>query len=56
MDTTSVGTADSVEGTGETPIFDELVGRYGLTLPAEAMVPAQAGNAAVADERVTAGS
>ena len=41
MDTTSVGTADSVEGSGETPIFDELVGRYGFPLAAEAMVPAQ---------------
>jgi hypothetical protein len=43
MDTTSVGTADSVERSGSTPIFDELVGRFGLQLPGEAVVTAPAG-------------
>lgn len=47
MDTTSVGTADSVDRTGTTPIFDELVGRYGLKLEAEAIVSAPAGEPAV---------
>lgn len=46
MDTTSVGTAES-ERTGGTPIFDELVGRYGLQLDAEAFVSAPAGEPAV---------
>lgn len=47
MDTTSVGTADSVARSGATPIFDELVGRYGLQLRAEAIVSAPAGEPAV---------
>ena len=48
MDTTSVGTAES-ESTGGTPIFDELVGRYGygLKLSAEVIVSAPAGEPAV---------
>jgi hypothetical protein len=46
MDTKSVGTADS-ERTGPTPIFDELVGRYGLQLKAEAIVSTPAGEPAV---------
>jgi hypothetical protein len=44
MDTTSVGKADSVEGAGNTPIFDELAGRFGLVRrlaePIEAADPA----------------
>jgi hypothetical protein len=46
MDTKSVGTADS-ERTGTTPIFDELVGRYGLKLNADALVSTPAGEPAV---------
>lgn len=46
MDTTSVGTAES-ERIGGTPIFDELVGRYGLKLRAEAIVSAPAGEPVV---------
>jgi hypothetical protein len=38
MDTTSVGMADSVETSGQTPIFDELVGRYGQPLAGEPAV------------------
>jgi hypothetical protein len=42
MDTTSVGQADSVEGAGNTPIFDELAGRFGLVRRfTEPIVPAQ---------------
>jgi hypothetical protein len=48
MDTTSVGTADSVGRSGATPIFDELVGRYGLKPQAEAiMTTAASGEPAV---------
>jgi hypothetical protein len=35
METTSVGMADSVTKPGLTPIFDELVGRYGQPLAGE---------------------
>jgi hypothetical protein len=38
METTSVGMADSVETSGLTPIFDELVGRYGQPLAGEPAV------------------
>jgi hypothetical protein len=38
MEKTSVGMADSESRLGATPIFDELVGRYGLTPLAEAVV------------------
>ncbi len=46
MDTTSVGTADSQGRWGATPIFDELVGRYGLQ-DTRAIVSAPAGEPAV---------
>jgi hypothetical protein len=38
MDETSVGMADSEPRSGSTPIFDELVGRFGLTQFAEPIV------------------
>ncbi|HEX5118165.1 MAG TPA: hypothetical protein VFW65_23530 [Pseudonocardiaceae bacterium] len=58
MDATSVGMADSVEGAGNTPIFDELAGRFGLQglqRFAEAIVPAPADEPAVANESVPTG-
>jgi hypothetical protein len=59
MDATSVGKADSVEGAGNTPIFDELAGRFGLQglqRFAEAIVPAPAADQpVVANESVPAG-
>jgi hypothetical protein len=54
MDTTSVGMADSVEGAGNTPIFDELAGRFGLRL-ATAIVPGPAEEHATDEEPVAAG-
>jgi hypothetical protein len=54
MDTTSVGKADSVEGAGNTPIFDELAGRFGLVERlAEPVVPAA--DTAEESESVAAG-
>ncbi|HKN97276.1 MAG TPA: hypothetical protein VJX10_09185 [Pseudonocardiaceae bacterium] len=54
MDTASVGQADSVEGTANTPIFDELAGRFGLARRlAEPVVPAR--SAEPADEPADAG-
>lgn len=53
-----MGMADSVEGAGNTPIFDELAGRFGLQglqRFAEAIVPAPAEEPAVANESVPAG-
>lgn len=52
MDTTSVGQADSVEGAGNTPIFDELAGRFGLPRFAGQIVPEPADEPAVASESV----
>jgi hypothetical protein len=52
MDTTSVGMADSVERSGATPIFDELVGRYGLKPQAEATVTTAATGEPAAEEDV----
>lgn len=46
MDTTSVGMADSERG-GATPIFDELVKRFGLKPLAESIVSAPAGESVV---------
>lgn len=46
MDTTSVGMADSERG-GATPIFDELVKRFGLKSLAEPIVSTPAGEPAV---------
>jgi hypothetical protein len=54
MDTTSVGMADSVEGAGNTPIFDELAGRFGLVQRfAEPIVPPQADEAAEEEPVIT---